>query len=373
MRSGIPFPLAALSAVGAIAFSILPAHAAKVPASQSNDIFIGFRSAEDPGSSFAYLVKIGTYNTFRDVPEGGSITVNTLTVGGNPVSIGNLGADLSALGIDGKGFGPNWYNRENVHWGVFGWGSVNNPVLFVSRHRPSVTVPSSPWDELNSTQRNVTYTHISSVLTSGASAETAYDLLDATPNSPVAAFQPSGSGTYKDKIENGSTDFGPVSGWTSIEASFANGPANALLDFYRISNGAGGVSPVFRVGYFSISSSGVLIFTKPSTGPNPNDDDDGDGFTNGEEDLAGTNPNDPNDFFRVQSVLRTSGNALISFKPVAGRTYVLRYSETLQPPWEDIAVWPAGTTPPSLHTFTDNDPVRTAKPRGFYRIVVSQP
>lgn len=379
MRSGSNSSLATLSILGAIALSILPALADKVPASASNDIFVGFRSTDNPGSSFAYLVKVGNYNTFRDVPEGSSITVATVNIGttANPniVSIGNLGTDLSGVNGLGQGFGANWSNREDLQWGVFGVaGATNNSVIFASRLRPSASVASSAWEELNLTQRNATGNQIRTVLTSEATSDRAYNSLEATPNSPVAAFQPIGAGTYIDEV-SGSPDFGTISGFSSIEASFGNGPSGALLDLYRLGPAGGATPPLVHVGYFSISASGVITFTKPSSTPqpDPNADDDGDGVTNGQEAIAGTNPNDASDFFRVDSLTRSSGNSLVSFKPAAGRTYTLRYSENLQPPWDEIATWPSGTTPPSTHSFTDNDPVRNARPKGFYQIVVSQP
>ncbi|HVJ47259.1 MAG TPA: thrombospondin type 3 repeat-containing protein [Luteolibacter sp.] len=376
MRSGKPSPLAALSALGALTLSILPAHADKVPAHRSNDIFIGFRSTENPGSSFAYLVKVGTYSTFANVPEGSSITLLTINLGTtsepNVVSLGNLGADLSSSNPLGQGFGPNWHTRQSVRWGVFGWSNSVNPVIFASRQRPSAATASDPWAELDSTQRNGTYSEITTVLGSQSSSQNAYNLLDATANSPVGAFQPAGGGTYIEKVSS-SPDFGNITSFTDIEANFENGPGNALLDLYRFGPTGGSTPSVLRVGYFSISSSGVITFTKPAAASNPNADDDGDGFTNGQEAVAGTNPNDSKDFFRVNSVAKSTGNSQLSFKPAANRTYVLSYSEDLQPPWQTIETWPAGTSPSSLHTFTDNDPVRTARPKGFYRIVVSQP
>lgn len=100
-------------------------------------------------------------------------------------------------------------------------------------------------------------------------------------------------------------------------------------------------------------------------------DSDSDGFTNAEEFAAGTDPTDPNDFFRILEVLRTAENDLIKFGPVRpGRLYTLWCSETLDAgDWSDI-----GQIVPevSAESFQVGHPAPAA-PRMFYRLQVEMP
>jgi len=64
---------------------------------------------------------------------------------------------------------------------------------------------------------------------------------------------------------------------------------------------------------------------------NPNDaglDTDGDSMTNLEEYLAGTDPNDPQSYLKVDTISR-SGNAVLTFMARSNRTYSVQYNAEL--------------------------------------------
>jgi MYXO-CTERM domain-containing protein len=54
----------------------------------------------------------------------------------------------------------------------------------------------------------------------------------------------------------GTTDFGSLSGWSSIEGDFGSGTSGTALDLYRI-----GGSWVSQLGTFTLTDAGVLNFT----------------------------------------------------------------------------------------------------------------
>jgi hypothetical protein len=58
-------------------------------------------------------------------------------------------------------------------------------------------------------------------------------------------------------------------------------------------------------------------------------DDDGDGSTNGEEAVAGTNPNDATSYFRIHDQVQTGGGMILRWAGVAGRTYRVEESTNL--------------------------------------------
>jgi len=112
----------------------------------------------------------------------------------------------------------------------------------------------------------------------------------------------------------------------------------------------------------------VITFTAAPAAPT-NVDTDGDGFLDSQEIAAGTSPTDSSDYFRIRSLAPSAGSVGVSFNTVPARTYKVFYSESLAGEWLEIHSVTGGTSP---YTFTDTDPVRTARPKGFYKVSVTQ-
>lgn len=351
MTSFLPSKATYVLAAG-LALSVLPSLAAPVPAFVEGDIFVGFRASGGTGASTSYLVKLG--NDATSFSSSG------------PLVLGNLGADLSS---EEFGFGADWSTRSDLHWGIFGVrDAAFIPVLYASRVRPSPATPATPWIQINQQKKQATANLINSVIqsgTGGVDASPSYIQLTATGNSAVAGFQPNGVGpsSYNHQVAGGTSDFGSSSAWSTIEGNFGAGPAATVLDVFRIGR-VSGVETVSLFGTFSINASGVITYTKPSVTPV---DHDGDGYTDAEEALAGTSDSNASDFFRVSSLTNSAGNTQISFNSIAARSYKIYYSEDLSAnSWQLIDTV---TSSP----YTDTNPVRTARQKGFYKVAVTTP
>lgn len=323
----------------------LTAQAATVPDPVAGEIFLGVRSSDSPNS---YLLKLGLDTTFRNATAGTSFTVTGL---------GNVSADLVAE------FGSNWHTRSDVTWGIFGTRTGVSPIVYGSRPRSNVNTVAPAWPSLSITARN----SVDGLITSVLNEVGGYKGSTATVNSTKATFQANSAGdsSYAKQVgTSGTSDFGSLSQWTSIEGDFGNGAAGSVLDLFRF--GSTGVS---HVGSFSISSGGTITFTAVPAASNV--DTDKDGFTDSQEALAGTDPNNPTSFFRASVTVTANGPRVQSQATVAAnKSYVIEYSETLTGSWLTVFTHAsgAGATPVD---FVDTDPVRRARTKGFYRIKVS--
>jgi hypothetical protein len=73
-------------------------------------------------------------------------------------------------------------------------------------------------------------------------------------------------------------------------------------------------------------------------------DKDGDGLTNLQEYLAGTDPNDPQSFLRIDGA-NDAGNVRLTFLAVAGRSYTLLERDAPDSgPWNKLIDLPAQAT-----------------------------
>lgn len=214
-------------------------HAAVVADPAIGDIFLGVRAAGGQGGSTSYLVNIGSDLIFRNATPGSTIDLG----------LGNLAADLAST------YGANWFERTDLHWGVFGTRASASSTVYASRERLVPDIQSIPWPVLDATGRN----HASSQISSVIEGTNGYRGREATDNSLVAVLQPNtaSASSYNYQVATaGTTDFGSLSQWSNIEGSGFDG---TNLDFYRISGSS--TEPVQFLGYFSFSESGVLSFT----------------------------------------------------------------------------------------------------------------
>lgn len=333
--------------VVAALLSSLFARAATVPDPVSGDLYLAFRASGGDGASDSYIVKLGQDTPFRTASAGSSFAVSGL---------GAINLDLESK------YGTSWHTRSDLHWAVFGVRPSASPILYASRARIPVGTNATPWSALEQLSRSGTASQITSVLESIGG----YKGLQATENSSVSAFQVNvtQNSSYNFQVATpGTDDFGSLSTWSTIEGNFGAGASGTALDLFRIAG-----SGVTRVGKFSISSAGTVTFTAPAAA---NVDTDNDGFLDSEEAVAGTNPNDASSFFKA-IIASTPTGAGISFATIPARTYSISYSQDLTSnSWSTIHTFSSAVTPETVQ-FIDTDPVRKARSKGFYRVIVNQ-
>lgn len=233
--------------MAALAFSPTLLAQQTVPNPAPGDLFVGFRATSGAGQGDAYLVRLGNDTAFLN----GTATLQ----------LGAIGADLVAK------FGANWHTRPDVQWGIFGSRSGGgSATVYGSRARGVADELTDPWPSLGLQERNATHNAIQAV----TEFIGGYRGRISTVNSPVGTFQPAttDSSSYVKQVGTaGTTAFGSLSGWVSIEANFGNGAANSLLDLFRIAPGGASL-----VGSFFISSAGVIKFSQDGSTPEPDPD-----------------------------------------------------------------------------------------------------
>lgn len=202
----------------------------------AGDVFLGFRQGDSKG----YLVNLGNIALYS-AKNGASFTVNTG---------GNIGLDLAGAFST---INTNWYSDPTVSWGAVATPFVGNPgdvpVLYVSRPRSDPSQQSVPWNGRSNSAQTATVSQFQSLaIKYGVEGV-------ATPNSTKATLQGGGENTWAG-FTSPPADFLVFGG---IEAGFATGSANSVIDFYKINPGSG--VPSEYLGNFSITDNGVITFT----------------------------------------------------------------------------------------------------------------
>ena len=235
-------------AMVALLATSLQTQAATVATPAAGDIFLGFRASGGQGASVSYLVNIGSDLTYRNASPGSSFDV---------LGIGDIGADLVAT------YGNNWFNRSDLSWGLFGTRASVSSTVYASREQNPAGTVSAPWTALGATARNGTSSAISAVI----SEIGGYTGSTSTTNSAVATLQANSTASssyYKQVATDGTTDFGSLSQWSSIEGSFGGGAGGTALDLFRLAT-----SGTSHVGTFCIGNTGTLHFAAPAAVPEP--------------------------------------------------------------------------------------------------------
>ena len=232
----------ALLALAAGIAGTLSSSAAVVADPENGDIFLGFRAEGGTGGATSYLINLGQSTQFQNAAPGATIEL----------SLGNIAADLAAT------YGSGWADRADLHWGIFGVRNSSSPLLYSSQGRSDVETQGPGWNALDLASRTGTASQISSVIEQIGG----FRGQQTTPNTLTGVFQAntSAASSYAKQVATaGTTDFGSLSQWGSIEGNFGTGTEGTVLDFYRFSGSS--TSPVSYLGNFSITDSGTISFT----------------------------------------------------------------------------------------------------------------
>lgn len=203
----------------------------------AGDLFLAFRSTGGQGASLSYIVNIGSDLTYRNAAAGSTFII---------AGIGDIGADLEST------YGSGWSSRSDLFWGVFGARQAVSSTVYASKEQDP---GGSSWSPLTQTARNATATSIIDVI-SGIGG---YTGAESTANSPVATLQTNSTSesSYNKQVSAaGTTDFGSLSQWSSIEGNFGDGAAGTALDLYRIAG-----TQAANLGSFTIAPDGALSFS----------------------------------------------------------------------------------------------------------------
>ncbi|MES2440419.1 MAG: thrombospondin type 3 repeat-containing protein [Verrucomicrobiota bacterium] len=345
----------------------IPAHAAQVVQAAQGDVLLAFRNTA-ASSSGSYLVNVGPASQFVSASPGSTTPL---------ASIGALGADLDAFdATDAEENLIPWNASSSVVWSAFSRNSADNNAVFISRPRPSLSVKSTSFAARSGYQHNIAVGEISSVISQGYNVLSSTVGVAASANNARGAFQTTpltGATSYFAQVTTeGRQDFGT---WPTVEKDFGSGAAASAIDFYvhRLGPSLPSLGTVTYLGYFSISSAGLVSFTAPSA-PDPFAfDTDGDGFSDGDEALAGTDAQNASSFFKLVAPVIVAGTSTTFSQPtIASRKYTIQYNDDLLGPWTDVHVHLSGAGAAPLQ-FVDTNPVRIGQQKGFYRAFVGNP
>ena len=167
-------------------------------------------------------------------------------------------------------------------------------------------------------------------------------------------------------VSDSKTNFVILSGSvvSNLTTTYTLRPTNRAQPLFVASNSASfTLTVVPDTDLDGMPDSYELTYSGSATAFDPAGDLDHDGMSNLAEYLAGTDPNDPNSYLRVDQTI-TPGTATVNLGAISNKTYTVQFTDALPAVWQkltDVASRPSNR----VDVFTD--PAWT--PRRFYRIV----
>lgn len=242
---------AVLSLIG-LGTAAVPARAATTYA--NDDLLLAFYATGGEGSTTSIVLNIGPASLYRDAS------------GEFLLSVGSIATDLANT------FGPDWFTREDVHWGVFGTtyntvvGDDTAWTLYGARAQTTIGTQAQAFTRFGEATQSQPGTRIKDLgdayATTGAArgltvgSNTSASLQDASADNDFAGYQ----------TNSGGTSFGY---FNSALGSFGDGVDGTRLDLFRMLTSSTSEAGSY-VGTFTIGTDGVVRFSKvPDPDPTP--------------------------------------------------------------------------------------------------------
>jgi len=220
----------------------LSVQSAKAVTYSNGDLFLGFQASGGTGVTSTYLVDIGQASTY------------TTATGSFNLSLGNIGADLTAI------YGANWDTRTDLSWGIAGavtpaLGSDGNRTRYASAAEITPGTMADAWVRLSNSQSALATNGVSSLATAFVNN------YSATANSTVAVIEGTSDVNNWVSFQSGGLSFGTYN--PSIE-----GTVGTALDLFRMTTSSTPNLTGTYEGTFSINNSGQVGFSL-SPAPEP--------------------------------------------------------------------------------------------------------
>jgi hypothetical protein len=316
---------------------------------------IANRSINEDSSTGAIAFTIGDVESSLDALQVTHASSNTALVPVSNISLSGSGANRTVTVTPAA----NQSGTATITVSVSD-GSLATSKSFTLTVNP---VNDAPTISLISNQSIAFGNPVGPLAFSVADVDTAATLLTVTPASSNPALFPAAgmvvTGTGSNRSLTATPQPGHL-GTATLTLTVSDGAANAARSFTVTITGTPKENWRFT-NFGSAANSGNAADAA---------DPDGDGQNNRAEFAAGTEPNNPSDFFRVLSSARLASTFRLTVPGRVGRTYALeRSASPAGPTWTRVATTGPLAAPGDLE-LTDPAPTET---KGFYRVAVEAP